>query len=50
VNYSYKVLVLDLDYLLDLEVYFKHDWTPFPRGERGVGRLSPPQLSLGGSS
>jgi hypothetical protein len=41
------LLVVEPDYLPDSEVCFSRAWTPFPNG--GVGGISPPQLSPGGS-
>jgi hypothetical protein len=41
-----RVLVVDLDYLHDLEVLFSHVWIPF--SNRGVGGLASTHLLLGG--
>jgi hypothetical protein len=41
------LLVVEPDYLPDLEVCFSRAWTPFPNG--GCGGISPPQLSPRGS-
>jgi hypothetical protein len=42
------VLVAELDYILDSEIFFSHSWTPFPNGG-GVGGLAPPQILPGRS-